>query len=425
MASTIEASEDIHVELGTCAKDEVAAPPHRKTTQDLTEEFKDLNWAKVDEFNSFKAKLEEEAREEDRLRKQKQLRDALEDQLREQKLAKELQKREILESAKELQKDLELWKKQEREKEEKAYVKMLLQKEVLDAQMQERQKLQEETIAEQLRESREVLEQVSRDLELEKRRAQKAKVQKARAMQEILEVTAAERRLAEARAKKEQEEDMRLLKLSVQLEKEAAERVKQERQTLLNLHQSRADRIAMLTSVDKARSTITRIPIYAPRQRGILVQLKGVVTILQKELATQSALKRDAADQARRQAMEKEAMARKKAEQLEVHEFLKLQRKEKEQQKELERQERHQLQKLQELDAQEYKAKEELAQRNRRALLKSQQELLVKQMEERKLNKDILVSQTEMKLNRRLLEEVNDYLLHKTQAAPAVESDEV
>lgn len=65
-------------------------------------------------------------------------------------------------------------------------------------------------------------------------------------------MTAAERRLAEARAKKEQEEDMRILELSVQLEREAAERAKQERLTLLSLHQSRADRIALLATVDKA-----------------------------------------------------------------------------------------------------------------------------------------------------------------------------
>lgn len=65
-------------------------------------------------------------------------------------------------------------------------------------------------------------------------------------------MTAAERRLAEARVKKEQEEDLRILKLSVQLEKEAAERAKQERQTLLSLHQSRADKIALMATVDKA-----------------------------------------------------------------------------------------------------------------------------------------------------------------------------
>lgn len=68
-------------------------------------------------------------------------------------------------------------------------------------------------------------------------------------------MTAAERRLAEARAKQEQEEDMRLLKLSVQLEKEAAERARQERQMLLDLHQSRADKIAMLATIDKARKS--------------------------------------------------------------------------------------------------------------------------------------------------------------------------
>lgn len=47
----------------------------------------------------------------------------------------------------------------------------------------------QESKAEQLRESREILEQVSRDIETEKRMALKAKQQKARAMQEILEVS--------------------------------------------------------------------------------------------------------------------------------------------------------------------------------------------------------------------------------------------
>lgn len=50
-------------------------------------------------------------------------------------------------------------------------------------------KFLQESKAEQLRESLEVLEQVSRDLELDRRRALKAKQQKARAMQEILEVS--------------------------------------------------------------------------------------------------------------------------------------------------------------------------------------------------------------------------------------------
>ena len=46
----------------------------------------------------------------------------------------------------------------------------------------------QESKAEQLRESREILEQVSKDIEIERRMALRAKQQKARAMQEILEV---------------------------------------------------------------------------------------------------------------------------------------------------------------------------------------------------------------------------------------------
>lgn len=122
----------------------------------------------------------------------------------------------------------------------------------------------------------------------------------------------------------------------------------------------------------------------------------------QKELATQNAIKRDAADQARQEAMEREAAARKKEvtcpyypfrsnkcvaalfgsscylrrappskenmrgstarhmirvlmgcaqEQLKVQEFLKLQQQEKARQREVEKQERYELQKQQEIDA--------------------------------------------------------------------------
>ncbi|CDI73819.1 hypothetical protein, conserved [Eimeria praecox] len=328
---TTEPREEPLEEAQTPSTGDDGAPlNHRKTTQELTEEFKNLNWAKVDEYNSFKAKLEEQACAAERLRKKNWLRNELEAQLEEQRRQKEAAKLDDLECAKKLQQDLEQWKAQEREKQKVAYEKMQLQKEVLDAQMQERHKLEEESKAEQLRESREILEQVSRDIEIEKRMASKAKQQKARAMQEILE----------------------------------------------------------------------------------------------KELATQYALKRDAADQARKEAMEKEAAARKKAEQLKVHEFLKLQQEEKARRKQMEKQERYEIQRQQELDAEEYKRKQEAELRSRRELCKRQQELLIQQMEERKLNKDILVSQTEMKLNRRLLEEVNDYLAHKQQPSQEFRSTE-
>ncbi|CDJ33854.1 uncharacterized protein EMH_0056910 [Eimeria mitis] len=294
-------------ELQTLSNGDDAAPlHHRKTTKELTEEFKNLNvgvhcfsqslevqlWAKVDEYNSFKAKLEEQACAAERQRRKNWLRNELEAQLEEQRRQKEAAKLDDLECAKKMQQDLEQWK-------------FVLA----------------ESKAEQLRESREILEQVSRDIEIEKRMALKAKQQKARAMQEILE----------------------------------------------------------------------------------------------KELATQYALKRDAADQARKEAMEKEAAARRKAEQMKVHEFLKVQQEEKERRKKLEKEERYEIQRQQELDAEEYKRKQEVELRSRRELCKRQQELLIQQMEERKLNKDILVSQTEMKLNRRLLEEVNGYLASKQQ----------
>ena len=92
-------------------------------------------------------------------------------------------------------------------------------------------------------------------------------------------MTAAERRLAEARAKKEQEEDMRLLKLNVQLEKEAAERSKQERQMLLSLHQSRADKIAMLATVDKARQTLYSRAFHVNERHAVVVVTLGCLAI--------------------------------------------------------------------------------------------------------------------------------------------------
>ncbi|KAL8431531.1 hypothetical protein Efla_000577 [Eimeria flavescens] len=395
--------EEANAKVGEEAQASGQSVYRRKTTQELNQEFKHLSWANVDEFNSFKARQEEKKKAEERMRQQAWLRTELEAQLHEQKCARSAEKKEILEGAKALESDLELWRKQERETQKRMYEKMQRQKEDLDAQMLERQKLQEESKAEQLREGREVLEQVARHLESEKRKLQKAKQQKARAMQEILEVTAAERRMAEERLKREQEEDLRILKLSVQIEKEAAERAKQERLALLSLHQSRADKIAMLATIDKARRRAQ-----AHTQTGFSSPSK---------LATQSAIKRDAADQARKEAMEKEETARKKAEQLKIQEYLKVQHQEKALQKEREKQERYELQRQQELDAKAFKDQQEMAQRARREASKRQQEALVRQMEERRLRKDLMVSQTEMKLNRRLLEEVNDYLLRQSQAA--------
>ncbi|CDJ36992.1 hypothetical protein, conserved [Eimeria tenella] len=107
------------------------------------EQATDPDWADVDEYNSFKAKLEEQALSQERVRRQNWLRGELEAQLKEQRHQKEVQKREEIECARELRKELDLWKAQEQEKQKNALEKMLHQKEVLDAQMQERQKLEE------------------------------------------------------------------------------------------------------------------------------------------------------------------------------------------------------------------------------------------------------------------------------------------
>nr|PUA84894.1 hypothetical protein TGBR9_384270 [Toxoplasma gondii TgCATBr9] len=198
-----------------------------------------------------------------------------------------------------------------------------------------------------------------------------------------------EQQKAQMREEEEKKEDLRFLKESLRLEKESEARRLAERQRHVEAHQSRADRIAPTTRVDKA------------------------------EAATRSAIARYTKEQAELEKKELEQRQRKKQAAEDNTEYLKRQVQERQDRKKAEAEERRKIQQEQEEDAKAYKIETEAKERNKRLENMKQQNLLLQQIEEHKRRTDMSVSPTEIKLNRALLEQVKEFKSnHLSRALP-------
>ncbi|KFH16278.1 hypothetical protein TGMAS_363240 [Toxoplasma gondii MAS] len=231
------------------------------------------------------------------------------------------------------------------------------------------------------------------DRRLIRRTLREIERQKQKDLREKLEyretVSQQEQQKAQMREEEEKKEDLRFLKESLRLEKESEARRLAERQRHVEAHQSRADRIAPTTRVDKA------------------------------EAATRSAIARYTKEQAELEKKELEQRQRKKQAAEDNTEYLKRQVQERQDRKKAEAEERRKIQQEQEEDAKAYKIETEAKERNKRLENMKQQNLLLQQIEEHKRRTDMSVSPTEIKLNRALLEQVKEFKSnHLSRALP-------
>ncbi|KAF4640171.1 hypothetical protein TGRH88_040960 [Toxoplasma gondii] len=207
------------------------------------------------------------------------------------------------------------------------------------------------------KEDRRLIRRTLREIERQKQKDLREKLEYRETVRRITAVSQQEQQKAQMREEEEKKEDLRFLKESLRLEKESEARRLAERQRHVEAHQSRADRIAPTTRVDKAAEDNT--------------------------------------------------------------EYLKRQVQERQDRKKAEAEERRKIQQEQEEDAKAYKIETEAKERNKRLENMKQQNLLLQQIEEHKRRTDMSVSPTEIKLNRALLEQVKEFKSnHLSRALP-------
>ncbi|KEP63916.1 UNVERIFIED_CONTAM: hypothetical protein HHA_452320 [Hammondia hammondi] len=229
------------------------------------------------------------------------------------------------------------------------------------------------------KEDRKLIRQTLREIERQKQKDLREKLEYREAVRRITAVSQQEQQKAQMREEEEKKEDLRFLKESLLLEKESEARRLAERQRHVEAHQSRAERIAPTMRVEKA------------------------------EAATRSAIARYTKEQAELEKKELEQRQRKKQAAKDNTEYLKRQVQERQDRKKAETEERRKIQQEQEEDAKAYKIETEAKERNKRLENMKQQNLLLQQIEEHKRRTDMSVSPTEIKLNRALLEQVKEF----------------
>ncbi|PFH37184.1 rhoptry protein ROP14 [Besnoitia besnoiti] len=270
----------------------------------------------------------------------------------------------------ELNKQVEEHQEAERRKAEEEKAKLLRDKEEMDRTLRQRVQQREEAKKQKDAEDRKIIRRTIKQIEQQKRQ----ELQEKSDYRET--VSQQEQQKALVREEEEKREDLRFLQESLRMEKEAESRRIAERQRHVEAHQSRADRIAPTEFADAAtRSAIERYN-------------KEQAELDKKQLAHQLEKKQAAIDNAA---------------------YLKRQTQERQNLKKAEIEERRKVQQEQEKDARNYKLELEAKEKQKRMENMKQQELLLQQIEEHKRRTDLIVSPTEIKLNRALLEKVKAY----------------
>ncbi|ESS31005.1 hypothetical protein TGVEG_441010 [Toxoplasma gondii VEG] len=277
------------------------------------------------------------------------------------------------------------------------------------------------------KEDRRLIRRTLREIERQKQKDLREKLEYRETVRRITAVSQQEQQKAQMREEEEKKEDLRFLKESLRLEKESEARRLAERQRHVEAHQSRADRIAPTTRVDK----VTHLPCVSLHRLQHIWFVSRLTHVAgsylckvswrshQAEAATRSAIARYTKEQAELEKKELEQRQRKKQAAEDNTEYLKRQVQERQDRKKAEAEERRKIQQEQEEDAKAYKIETEAKERNKRLENMKQQNLLLQQIEEHKRRTDMSVSPTEIKLNRALLEQVKEFKSnHLSRALP-------